>query len=129
MSSHAKYSIPLVCVGPSMRDGDWIETTVKYGVCSKNDVRLTLVLGPGVTWWKGLILSRKNDRKKYQVLIQLQDDQHSVTVTIGRHMLEQNHLVFCKAKIFGVKTNMYQIEDAATVLEGGAHYTFTWVKD
>ncbi|XP_013422207.1 uncharacterized protein LOC106182103 isoform X5 [Lingula anatina] len=129
MSKHAKYAIPLFCVGPNMQDGDCIETTVKYGVCSRNDVRFTLALGPGVTWWKGLILFRKHERNKYQILTELQDDQHPVIVTIRRYMLEQNHLVFSKAKTFGIHTNMYHIEDAATALKGGAHYAFTWVKD
>lgn len=127
-SGYALHTLPLSSVGPNMPDWDTLHLAGQRGVCPPDRVRITLALGQGITWWKGLLLCRR-DRSSTQTLINLQDNSRTATVDVSVADLRISDLVLGKAKVLGIHTNMYCIEDASVALRGGSAYTFTWTKD
>ncbi|XP_013400866.1 uncharacterized protein LOC106166763 isoform X2 [Lingula anatina] len=116
-------------IGPGMQDGDEILVEVLPGMCrSKHKLKIRFALGPHVTWWKGLVLRRK-DQSGYRTIAELQDDQRPIEVEIDHVELYESDLLFSKAKLFGVHTDMYRLTDAEVVLKGGNQYNFTWIRD
>lgn len=127
-SGFAPHSLPLSSFGPNMPDWDTLQVSEQRGACPPDRVRVTLALGQGITWWKGLTLCRR-DRSGNRELIGLQDNNRTATVEVRVEDLRSNDFVLGKAKVFGVHTNMYCVEDANVSMRGGNAYTFTWVKD
>ncbi|XXF76292.1 hypothetical protein P2318_24980 [Myxococcaceae bacterium GXIMD 01537] len=127
-SGFAPHSLLRSMFGPNMPDWDTIQVTEQRGACPPDRIRITLTLGQGITWWKGLMLCRR-DRSGTQALIDLQDNNRTATVEVRPEDLRTNDLVLGKAKVFGIHTNMYCVEDASISMRGGNAYTFTWVKD
>jgi hypothetical protein len=127
-SGFALHTLPRSSFGPNMPDWDTIQVVEQRGACPPDRVRITLTLGQGITWWKGLMLCRR-DRSGTQALINLQDNNRTATVEVKSEDLRANDVVLGKAKVFGAHTNMYCIEDANVSMRGGNAYTFTWTKD
>lgn len=127
-SGFALHTLPLSSFGPNMPDWDTVQVSEQRGACPPDRIRVTLTLGQGITWWKGLLLCRR-DRSGNQALINLQDNTRTATVEVRPEDLRGNDVVLGKAKVFGVHTNMYCVEDANVSLRPGNAYTFTWTKD
>jgi hypothetical protein len=127
---NAEYNIALSDVKDGMKDGDNIQLAIAENKCDTDKVQLGFALGKNVSWWKGLILFNRKDNNTYQVLAeQAGDECQPVIVEIDKSILSEKDLVLSKAKTFGIHTNMYCIKDAATSMQGGNKYSFTWIKD
>ena len=75
------------------------------------------------------MLFKKDVANDYLPVCSLQDDKREISTIVKLNTFENRHLVFGKAKAFGVHTNMYFVEDAPLKMTGGCTYTFTWEKD
>ncbi|TWT63264.1 hypothetical protein [Rubinisphaera italica] len=128
-ADHAVHTIKYADVGNDMEDGDNISVVETKNVCPSDEIEIKLVLGSGVSWWKGAILFKKDKDNDYLSLVELQDDKKSKTGRVSYDDFSSRHFVLSKAKAFGVHTNMYYIEDAPQKMTGGNRYTFTWTKD
>lgn len=95
---------------------------VTKNACSPEYIRIGLMLGPGVTWWKGIQLDEI-------VVVQCQGTQNYSVSQVGYEVFKSRHLNFWKAKFFGVHTPMYTVADAITTMQGGNQYIFKWLKD
>ena len=112
-----------------MEDGDSVRIDIGLNECPTDEVKIGLTLGHSITWWKGVLLFTPAGNNDYMRVAELQDNQPPVVVELEHAILTKRELVLSKAKAFGVHTNMYWIQDAATKMEGGNRYTFVWEKD
>ncbi len=99
-----------------------------YGTVPSNTVRLVLGSNSNITWWKGLEAIRP-DGSVYPVSLQTYENNH------GYYSMDVNvsdrpnlwALKFLKAKLFGIHTGMYCIENLYA-WRGRTLY-FTWTYD
>jgi hypothetical protein len=102
-------------------DGDVIKGAETPAGLDPDRVGIALKLN-GVTWWKGI-------QAGPIVLCQCQDSQNYISTTTALSDLQGNGLQFWKAKLFGVHTQMYNLVDVGSTLQGGRSYVFEWQSD
>jgi hypothetical protein len=126
----------------SLYDGDVIMMTVEddKGIAA-DQIEIVLKTDPNVTWWKSIILkqqiTRPDDSYVGQVTvnsISTQDDDHgpkAMRVRLADASRNRSQLVFAKAKVLGVHTDMYYFADRLGNFNGlnGKRVVFTWQKD
>jgi hypothetical protein len=107
--------------GETLPDGDVIQATATPALIDPSKVGIALKLS-GVTWWKGI-------QSGPIVLCQCQDSQNYASTELALTDFQVKGLQLWKAKLFGVHTEMYNVSDAGTAIEGGHSYLFTWMHD
>ena len=105
-----------------LSDKDKIAVQVQEGKVNPDQIQIELVLGAGVTWWKGLQASEI-------ILCQCQDSQTQSSATIAYNTFLARTFTLYKAKAFGAHTPMYHIEKQNDHMIGGNTYRFHWVND
>ena len=126
-------------------DGDVIMLTVEddKGI-PQDETEIVLKTDPNVTWWKSIIVRDFNNGKDTTVnSISTQDGDHGpkamrqnfANVVADREDVHYFWLVFAKAKVLGVHTEMYEFgygwnnsQESFNGL-GGKRVIFTWQKD
>ena len=116
--------------GRLLEDGDRINLSVATLDLADDDplrfgIRVVLRLGPGLTWWKMVELTRFDGERLTTAEVH---DQHTLAecaagVTPG----EARKLVLWKAKAFGIHTPMYVLLDLAQFR--GKQVMLDWVQD
>ena len=107
----------------ALPDGDIITVTFSQNF-PQFGTRITLSMGPGITWWKALSLFNPNSGDIPSTFI-----QGNATTIIAPSTFDSGEvfLHFAKAKTFGFHTGMYLLGRADRLI--GTHATFTWLKD
>jgi hypothetical protein len=105
-------------------DGDRIDYLIRMGAKPADDVEFIIELGDGLTWRKELVL-HANDGER---MIGVQDATRSAHAVLHRHQLKNGHLLFRKAKLFGIMTDIHRLGNLDQ-LPLGAEVKFTWMKD
>jgi uncharacterized protein with LGFP repeats len=110
-----------------MADGDRISASFS-GHPPSGNTQLTLVAGPGITWWKAVSIWSPS-RGDLTQDAWTQDTHTSTTISIPATLLEPSDVFiqFKKAKFLGVHTGMYWLSRADRLI--GSNVTFTWLKD
>ena len=72
-ADHAKYTVKYSDFGKKMKDGDTISVKAAQGGCAADEIRITLKLGRGITWWKGIMLFKKDVANDYLPVCSLQE--------------------------------------------------------
>ena len=108
--------------GAQLSDGDRIAVQVKTGVVPPEKIQIELQLGSGMTWWKGLEASEI-------VLCQCQDSNNISMGQVNYDDFSKRTFTFWKAKLFGVHTPMYHLENQNDNMKGGNSYLFQWLAD
>ncbi len=86
---------------------------------------------PAVRWWKSVKVVNRYARGQIQGECQTQDDDSESGIVRLEGSNRLNLLIFAKAKMFGVHTDMYEIplgELNGGVLDG-IRFNFLWQKD
>ncbi len=123
-------------------DGDVIMMTVEedQGI-AEDQIEFVLKTDPNVTWWKSImaqdgITKSGGSWGEWSTVnsISTQDDDHGPkSMRINLAEINQVHfqLVFAKAKVLGVHTEMYFFVKTTQTFAGlkGKRVTFTWQKD
>lgn len=126
-----------------LSDGDVIMMTVEddKGI-AQDEIEIVLKTDPNVTWWKSIIVKDFNGGKQTRVnSISTQDDDHgpkAMRQNFANVVADQEDghffwLVFAKAKVLGVHTEMYdlgwgRLQESLSDLKG-KRVIFTWQKD
>ena len=119
-----------------LNDGDVIQLLELPGdrKITRGHVRIILGFGGRVSWWKGILLFKKNSDVLKRAVVA--GEKKEVPKKVGffyAHIpvtdLTKYDLVLSKAKTFGVHANMYRITDAARNMKAGKTYIFSWTKD
>jgi hypothetical protein len=105
-------------------DGDEIAYTIRPGVCPPDEVEFVLGQRDGLTWRKELVLQAPDG----EWTIAVQDGTRSDRNGLYRYQLPGGHLLFRKAKTFGVMHDIHGLGHLDQ-LPAGAQVTFTWNKD
>ena len=98
------------------------------GHTTDGNIQITLTAAPNVTWWKSVGLW--SSIQKTFVEAWTQDGHKTTTITVSpADVLDPNNifLVFKKAKILGVHTNIYTLGRIDRLI--GNNVTFSWLQD
>jgi hypothetical protein len=110
---------------PSLSDYDVFDFTDLGG--TPGTLTITLTTATAITWWKALQLYDKSSGKILRE-VSLQDSNHGpVTLTVSSSELMTANLVLAKAKIFGIHTGMYEIQELDE--KTGRSITLNWKAD
>lgn len=112
--------------GSALPDGDILISSFSHNF-PQFGIRLTLNLGPGVTWWKAVSLFTPG-RGDFQE-IAVEGSKTSATMVIHPNTFDSDPVLlhFKKAKTFGIHTGMYFLGRADRLI--GTHLTITWIRD
>lgn len=110
---------------PLLRDFDRFTIDESGGM--PNQVKFILKTGAIVTWWKALKILRRDGSLVNEVT--LQDSNHGPTMELIINQADYSNmkLVFAKAKIFGIHTDMYELFEFEEM--NGRTLTLTWETD
>jgi hypothetical protein len=106
-------------------DGDQIDYLVQPGQKPASEVEFVLELGTGLTWRKELVL---RDGAGGEWTIGVQDTTRSDRNGLHRDQLPAGSLLFRKAKMFGIMSDVHGLGNLDQ-LPAGARVTFTWRRD
>lgn len=115
-------------------DGDRITLTSQpLASIPANQVEICLGTAASVTWWKNLKVQDAPGFAEYNGAIyadlQTQDSNHgTVCQRVSTFTLSHAFLVFGKAKLFGIHTDMFFVREHLNG-SGGTRLTFTWNAD
>jgi hypothetical protein len=108
---------------------DTIYLTIGQPNCVANNVvRVNLEKAPHITWWKGIHAYRGDG--SFYAEIGLQDGHNgpiSMDVNLGGENGSAWALKMLKAKMFGIHTGMYCVQDLSRFR--GRELTFRWTRD
>jgi len=107
-------------------DGDVIYFEIMPNALAVNSVEFVLELGYWITWRKELVLREGNGPGTWT--IGLQDKVSSGRKVLYRNQLPGGSVLFRKAKLFGMMTDIHGLGNLEQ-LPNGARVTFTWSKD
>lgn len=114
-------------------DGDLISIS-SSGEGPPDVVTFTLVQEEG-QWWKGIVYFKSGEPNAWTEIAagsgdELNDPEYQLkTGGISHSELAAGFLVLSKAKIFGIHSNQYLLQDATDALHAGRHYTVRWILD
>lgn len=110
---------------PELRDFDKFTVVETTGTPGK--VTLILNTAPTVTWWKALKLMQRNGGGIIREVITEESNHGPGTLVIDSSEYSSSRIVFAKAKIFGIHTDMYELFEIAE--KDGLTLNFTWIAD
>jgi hypothetical protein len=123
MATHV--SMTSLLRGSRLADGDRIKAVREPGD-APDEYAFTLELGPGITWWKGLIAV--NDDGEQTQVAEVQDGNNSADLLLTQEDIDDGAtLELWKGKAFNVHTHMYTLTDLSKAK--GKHVTLTWKQD
>ena len=123
MATHV--SMTTLLKGSKLTDGDRVKAVRERGD-ARDEYAFTLELGPGITWWKGLIAV--NDDGEQTQLAEVQDDNNSADLLLTQDDIDDGAtLELWKAKAFGAHTHVYTLTELSKAK--GKHVTLTWKQD
>ncbi|MGH8769640.1 MAG: hypothetical protein ACREV2_00450 [Burkholderiales bacterium] len=105
-------------------DGDVINYSIETNAVGPDEVTFILRLGAGLTWRKELVLIADDG----QWTVYVQDDRQEDSNGLYRYQLANGRLLFRKAKLFGVVTDIHGLGNLDQ-LPRGARVTFLWERD
>lgn len=103
-------------------DGDIIALETSHGACAADRIQIGLRLDADVTWWKAIKLD--------DLLVAERDNTNIANFSeLSLEVFLSRTLHLWKAKVFGAKTDWFQVTDAHQGMSGGNRYLFAWLVD
>lgn len=116
---------PTLRLGLQLARGDVIHLAIETGAVAASDVEFVLEAGPGVFWWKGLLLPDGT-------VLEVQDATRSSAAVLPLDQVRGGELVFHKLlRLFLFATGrriVYRLGDLDWI-PGGSRLTFYWDDD
>jgi len=107
-------------------DGDEILFVIVPNALAPNNVEFVLELDSGITWRKELVVREGNGPGTWTIGVQ--NNTRSDRKGLDRNQLPGGSLLFRKAKLFGIMTDVHSL-GSLEQLPKGARVTFIWYKD
>lgn len=131
---------PCTTTRVKLPDGDLIDVQIEHGALGPEAIEFRLIATtPNVHWWKQIRTSGNGgpvwkvwaepDRKQSWCNWPQAQTPNCNTQGEWTGVLLGESLIFSKAKLFGIHTDVYVLPDLSSQLSGGDRVTFTWVSD